>query len=1027
MPYEKININQPNNNEKNEKKEDEKILEKNNEKKLPPYDEWLINAVENSDNNTKIVEGALKNNANANVMYKGERPLHIAVRTKKSNVDIINILLNHKADINLVNKDFLTSIELAAKNGDYEILKILLNKRERFSKDTFDSYVKYCVDHYIDSLNPEFIAKNHEMIAHYVSRLTGTKIGKLLSKENNSERYVVHLYAFKMSESNQVKLEGWQPEKFLPLRIYSFFEILIKLQKGVIKHFSVSSEDFNKTIKAIEDEILIACENLRIVKDRLAIKKLNEVVTELPEIEIIEKKEKIKKNNSNNTDNKNDKIFEENFDNTCDDYQKQTKLYDILSERIIGHVKNLEEGQSYPVSIGFKDHEIYLTFVKYNEHILLRIDNLGHGSERHEHDINNSALVQPYRLSSILLSNISKDNKLKEYISSVLRLKNSNTVIVKKNSKENQQKKQEDFKKSRNKKLEELLQTGLQEISPEDLKNKTLAISQNLIKKILETAGNLSEENRQKSLKNLEEEQKKYKQNIEEQLDEIYNNSLTANQSLKKEDWPQTISTKEQTAGNCVLESQQVGLFLRSYDKVFFDWLLNQERQCAVNADRKNFSLQADKNADQYWREQLLNDPTISGTKWSFIFKSPSINGVLSYLSNEWVECFIEEKYKSFNIDLSYCYIDNTKRSLSNILTAYQERDFSFLFKIAEEINSSETKNFIIGTAKLFENVNNNINDYESLEEFMEKNKNTIQPSNGFFSFFYLVKGLVTLQVALHYASPFFYYRAKESLKLVLLNLTEKQLAGQIHLFSFFTYYALGICEYYLKEFDSASKQLIIALQKLSLLKKNNDVMFYKQDCLTYLGYLQIEQDKWKEAQEYFVQAEKVAFEPAPPKNPPGIKLISLETPRLLYLKQPKISLGLGCFHQHQASELNKSEQKKESFQKALYCFKESIENNSDTKMQNFTCGKIEEVTIELSSLQSKLEEEKSKNKNNKKRKLDLDKNKLILNNFQVKDNSEKNNNVMKTEANNKSIMSGNLYTTFNQNSNNQFDNSYTK
>lgn len=836
---------------------------------LSSADKWLLRALrQNTD--LSIVSDALSDGANINVLGEEGTPIIVAVKNNKS-TDVLRLLTESYALINLVDRDFNTAIEVAAQSGMYDALFLLLGCRESFisadGKKVLSDYVKYCVDHYLNRIGEEFSAQNHALIAHYASRLCGTNVGNLFASDFNDEKYIVHLYGFRNAARGEIRLEGWQPQFFLPLRIYSFFEILVKLQKGVIKPWSENPAVLENLLQNIETEILMACEALRTVRDRLAIEKIKVVLEEREEQNQEEQDQAIASEViSGGEDMEGDEPEGSHPDDSL--CTRIDELYLQLARGILRRVFILQQGESYPVSIGFTDHEIYLNFFSSEPHILCRIDNLGYASDLHTRDPNNPANIKPFQLCSILKNTLPDADDMQTYLVEVLRTKNREETV--------------------------------------------------------ENPANL--------------------ENIAEQREKIYNLPLKAARQSYLGKWPQQFSHALQPAGNCVLESQQLGLFLR-LDKETFEWLLNQERQCVVNQDRKKYAPQA--GEAKYWKEELLGDA--NEKPYEFAFQLFSTIQILDDLFNVWaLQIGSESEIENFQSEVkkSRGLPRNNHSFTWNVFTAFRSKDFEELGTLASRFLAPvfpgadfEQARLMQGglysiAAYVFSNQTESVDGYHQLQKILED----LHSRKWMNSFLYLFKGLLHLKEALHYRSISMFYKARETFGLAERDLNSFRGASD-PLLRFFIYYFLGICEYYLNNHQKAYENFAKALSKINSLENFSSLApRKKQACLTCLGYLAFQLEKTEEAQEYFYAAQGILFEFE--ENHPAIlgktQVVQKQNPT------PEIYLGLGICTELIASRKNLVIHKiefylaaKEFFEQCKFSANHSISGLAERKIED--------------------------------------------------------------------------------------------
>jgi len=103
------------------------------------------NEIENSEGNTALmiatkrdlkgtIKCLLEHNADPNIQnFQGNTALHIAILNNPTSLDIINLLINHKANLEAINKENLNTLDLCVKlnkTNIYEILAVEKNSRE---------------------------------------------------------------------------------------------------------------------------------------------------------------------------------------------------------------------------------------------------------------------------------------------------------------------------------------------------------------------------------------------------------------------------------------------------------------------------------------------------------------------------------------------------------------------------------------------------------------------------------------------------------------------------------------------------------------------------------------------------------------------------------------------------------------------------------------------------------------------------------------------------------------------------------
>jgi hypothetical protein len=303
----------------------------------------------------ELAQEALLGGSNPNILSKKEKMNALHLSVQRENVSVFRLLAeNPLADLNSVNMQFQPSIVIAGtlKNNKKEMINSIISLRKPIDSNLLDQYIFTCVNAFSRKGNPT--ESDFALLAHYVSRLCGVHVGELINQkhDNNDDRYLIHLCQYsgakKYNEARgrKIELEGWSAHEFLPIRIFSLFEILVKLEQGSI----IVEEKANWCI-LLRKEILTELETFKIEQERRAIAKSAD------------------------------------FSNV-----ERELLYRILAEKLLTNILN-NPTKEYCLSGGYQGHAIYVSFI-FNEEkneLAIRYDNLGNGAKR-RHLIDNGVI-----------------------------------------------------------------------------------------------------------------------------------------------------------------------------------------------------------------------------------------------------------------------------------------------------------------------------------------------------------------------------------------------------------------------------------------------------------------------------------------------------------------------------------------------------------------------------------------------------------------------------------------------------------
>lgn len=287
------------------------------------------------------------------------------------------------ADINLI-IDEKNAISLAFLYKRWEILKILLLERDAVSKFQLEALLAHVKQRYKTGTG-DHGRDNRLLLDDIINTLVTNsqmQIEIAVLFEKYADRYLNHLrsrdtiYTKKASNvttkkfGNQTgyfvvhgtRLTGWHAEYFLPMRIRIFFEILLKLELGLITEMPC---DKGIIIEFLKKEILLLLECF-----------------------------------SNHVNNH---MIQNNSTDTV-----RKELFSLQVQNFINKVKCLGDQQECIYLSGYEGHIIYISFKRYTDSIAIRIDNLGGGCNAKGHPYeereakNANKQIQRYRKSMLV-------------------------------------------------------------------------------------------------------------------------------------------------------------------------------------------------------------------------------------------------------------------------------------------------------------------------------------------------------------------------------------------------------------------------------------------------------------------------------------------------------------------------------------------------------------------------------------------------------------------------------------------------
>ncbi len=539
--------------------------------------------------------------------------------------NIINLLVNNerkKIDINLTGKNFVLPLDMVVKSNNLEIavkiriISLLIAKRKIFNQDLFYHYLHICVER----TSHHFTHDDFALMAHYVSRLCGCDVGNILNREHNSDRYMVHLCQYSYAKKEGDELEGWHADEFLPLRIFSLFEILVKIKKGITR---IPEDKKEKWIELICSEIISEVETLRREQERQAVLAISKIAG----------------------------VSE----------QDVKMLYFTLAKSFVSGVRGCIEERM--LVGGYKGHTFYCAFLyeATRDSLIIRYDNLGSGKRKS--DPNNPDVKIPrhprngdgkWMSRLVRLINVSaKQDDLIKYIKFLLMVK-SVELPPRENSDAREQEKQNILAKI----YDDDNTFGCVEVSSMD-RNDLIKYIKSLLMVIKSVESPPRENN---------DAREQEKQNI---LAKIYDDNNTLG-------WVEVssmdhIAMDEQEADTCVATSHQVGLLHRCGSKRFYEWLVAEEKRCILQAERNEGALSGTKE-ERFW---TYDDMTFRFPKYFFYCMHKPF-----YIFLKGIETFITRENrlqdKSLNSPLTFfrnCFeavhtknVINLKKNLEELL-----------------------------------------------------------------------------------------------------------------------------------------------------------------------------------------------------------------------------------------------------------------------------------------------------------------------------------------------------------------------
>jgi hypothetical protein len=286
--------------------------------------------------------------ANVNSVTEEGTPLHHAAR--KGYFEVVKYLVENGADINLTDAEFKTAIDIAANQ---QILNYLIEHHKSIALNAnndsimqLSKLIEFCIEYYSGSKESE--DKDRLLLDYAVSKLTRKNID-ILRKSTSSavgrhaehwNKYIGHLRSLAAIDRKSGNVEGFSQCDFLPLRIRSFFEVIIKVKKGYI---------------ALDELPRIIEGDLKGNRSAILVKLYQELLTEIETLHIR--------------------------------WLCENQLADeaIITKNILAKLSNSQEPIEYCIASGWEGHSVYVNLSKTMKpvaEIEPRIDNLGNGCNR---------------------------------------------------------------------------------------------------------------------------------------------------------------------------------------------------------------------------------------------------------------------------------------------------------------------------------------------------------------------------------------------------------------------------------------------------------------------------------------------------------------------------------------------------------------------------------------------------------------------------------------------------------------------
>jgi ankyrin repeat protein len=320
----------------------------------------------------------------------GNTALHVVTKFTQ-NREVLRLLLENGGNLNIADSSFHTPVEtITDLNLHLDLIGFLICQRGLIGEESVQFFLREAYSRCKGTFGAQSV--DREVINQQVSRLTGYDVSKLVAENNYV--YFGHLNSLAGSVTHHQRTqsyEGFFVDRFLPLRIRSIFELLVRISRGEYGARLPLSADL--LVPLLIKELLVQLETLRCHKD----------------LEFIETR-------------------------FSGDVRK--KLLANLADNQREKISALQEKDSLCIATGFIGHAIYVCFDRRGSEVRVRVDNLGRGVNSWHTGADKAGEYYPYAMSTNRLgSNISQyvvnvleANKLGELVACDLIYDKSNVL-----------------------------------------------------------------------------------------------------------------------------------------------------------------------------------------------------------------------------------------------------------------------------------------------------------------------------------------------------------------------------------------------------------------------------------------------------------------------------------------------------------------------------------------------------------------------------------------------------------------------
>ena len=308
---------------------------------------------------------------------KGKTPLIISI--ENNNIEMMKEIIKNNPNYHIMDNDYRGPLMIAMNTNNNEAIYHLLLNRRKVNCEYINSILQSYFSQYKDYHREEVDKIN--LVNHVTTILSHYNIALITLEEVN--KYFGHIFD-ERGNIDEKNIELWASEKYLPLLIRLYVNILAKIEHDDIKFPKSYTEQYVK--ESIIEEISVAMETLQLRRESLTIHK-----------------------------GKFDNIFKKKFINAH-------------VKNIVKKIIDLKDDESLCYNSGFTEyktgHTLYVNFIKNRDSIDVRIDNLGSGSDQHFSifKANNKKYIAPCYLKSFKNSEINEDT-LSTYVEEIIAAK----------------------------------------------------------------------------------------------------------------------------------------------------------------------------------------------------------------------------------------------------------------------------------------------------------------------------------------------------------------------------------------------------------------------------------------------------------------------------------------------------------------------------------------------------------------------------------------------------------------------------